>query len=111
MFSFVSVEMGYICSEGTPQHKEGSDMPTTTIRVNEDIQTEVARIAAMRGISSGDLLGQAWREFLDTHKDQLAEDLEQVAGILRDGTTQDLANFLSRDVDRRAQEAAAKARS
>lgn len=84
---------------------------TTTIRVSTDIQGEIARIAALRGISSGDLLGEAWREFLETHKAELAEDLEQAAEILRRGTTQDLADFLSRDVPKRAQRAAEAARA
>ena len=86
-------------------------METTTIRVATDVHTEIAGLAAMRGMSSGDLLGQAWREFLDNNKDLLAEDLEKVAEILRDGTTQDLAAFLSRDVSERAKLAAKKART
>jgi predicted transcriptional regulator len=84
---------------------------TTTIRVSTDIQGEIARIAALRGISSGELLAEAWREFLDTHRAELAEDLEQAADILRRGTTEDLADFLSRDVPARAERAAKAART
>lgn len=84
---------------------------TTTIRVSTDIQGEISRIAALRGISSGELLGEAWREFLETHRAELAEDMERAANILRSGTTQDLADFLSRDVPERAQRAAEAARS
>lgn len=86
-------------------------MDTTTVRVPTDVQSEIARIAALRGSSTGELLAQAWREFLQNHRDQLADDLEEAAGILRRGTTQDLADFLSRDVAERAKRAAAKARS
>jgi predicted transcriptional regulator len=84
---------------------------TTTIRVSTEIQSEISRIAALRGVSSGELLGEAWREFLATHRSDLAEDLEQAAQILRGGTTQDLADFLSRDVPERAKRAAEAARS
>lgn len=84
---------------------------TTTIRVSAEIQGEISRIAALRGVSSGELLGEAWREFLETHRSELAENLEQAAKILRDGTTQDLADFLSRDVPERAKRAAKAARS
>ncbi len=84
---------------------------TTTIRVSTEIQGEISRIAALKGVSSGELLGQAWREFLETHRAELASDLEQAAEILRGGTTEDLANFLSRDVPARAKRAAEAARS
>jgi hypothetical protein len=95
-----------------PDRKESEmEMETTTIRVSTDVQTEVARLAAIRGVSAGDLLGQAWREFLDNNKDLLANDLEQVAEILRSGSTEDLAEFLSRDADERARAAAARARA
>lgn len=84
---------------------------TTTIRVSTEIQGEISRIAALRGVSSGELLAEAWREFLDTHRSELAENLEQAAKILRGGTTQDLADFLSRDAPERAKRAAEAARS
>jgi len=84
---------------------------TTTIRVSTEIQSEISRIAALQGVSSGELLGQAWREFLETHRAELASDLEQAAEILRGGTTEDLANFLSRDVPERAKRAAEATRS
>jgi predicted transcriptional regulator len=83
---------------------------TTTVRIPTDMQNEVARIAALRGVSSGQLLGEAWREFLANHRAKLAEDLEQAADILRSGTTEDLARFLAGDVKARAQEAAEAAR-
>ena len=86
-------------------------MASTTIRVPTDVQSEISRLAALRGLTAGDLLTQAWREFLANHKEQLASDLEQVAEILRDGTTAELADFLSRDVAERAKAAADKARA
>ncbi len=86
-------------------------METTTVRVSTEMQSEVARIAALRGVTAGELLTEAWDEFLQSHKDSLAEDLEEVAEILRSGTTHDLAKFLSRDVSARAAEAAKKARA
>lgn len=82
---------------------------TTTVRIPKEISAEVARIAALRGQSSGDLLVEAWKGFLENHKDVFARQMEEVADIIRTGTTEDLAAFISQDVDVRAEAAAAAA--
>ena len=84
---------------------------SATMRVPEDVRQETTRLASMRGQSAGDLLAQAWREYIEHHKEEFASDLEQVANILRKGTTQDLAGFISRSSSERAANAAAEARS
>jgi hypothetical protein len=61
------------------------------------------------GQSSGDLLVDAWKEFLTNHKDAFAKQMEEAATIIRTGTTQDLASFISQDVDARAEAAAEQA--
>lgn len=82
---------------------------TTTVRISKEISSEVAHVAALMGQSSGDLLAQAWKEFLASHKDAFAKDMEEAAKIIRTGTTQDLASFISRDVAARAELAAKQA--
>lgn len=85
--------------------------PTTTVRISKDLSKEIVQIAALMGRTSGDLLAEAWKEFLATHKENFAKDMEEAAQIVRTGTTQDLASFISRNVDARAEAAAAAARS
>jgi len=83
--------------------------PTTTVRISKDLSSEVAKIAALRGQTSGDLLAEAWKEFLARNKDAFAKDMEEAAKIIRTGTTNDLAAFISRDVSTRAKAAAEQA--
>ncbi|HKI67711.1 MAG TPA: hypothetical protein VJ989_10645 [Solirubrobacterales bacterium] len=82
---------------------------TTTVRISKELSSEVAQIAALRGQTSGDLLAKAWKEFLARNKDVFAKDMEEAAKIIRTGTTQDLAAFLSSDVDASAELAAEQA--
>jgi predicted transcriptional regulator len=82
---------------------------TTTVRISKELNTEVAQIAALRGQKSGDLLAQAWKEFLARNKDAFAKDMEEAAKIIRTGTTMDLAAFLSENVDAHAEAAAQQA--
>jgi len=82
---------------------------TTTVRISTELKAEVAKIAALRGQSSGDLLANAWNEFLTKNKDAFAKEMEEAAKIIRTGTTQDLAAFLSADVDTEAEVAAEQA--
>jgi len=82
---------------------------TTTVRISKDLSSEVAKIAALRGQTSGDLLAEAWKEFLARNKDAFAKDMEEAATIIRTGTTKDLAAFISRDVSTRAKAAAEQA--
>jgi predicted transcriptional regulator len=82
---------------------------TTTVRISKELSAEVAKIAALRGQTSGDLLAAAWQEFLARNKDVFASDMEEAAKIIRTGTAKDLASFLSADVDARAKAAAQQA--
>jgi predicted transcriptional regulator len=82
---------------------------TTTVRISKDLSSEVAKIAALRGQTSGDLLARAWKEFLARNKDAFAKEMEEAANIIRTGTTKDLAAFLSENVDAHAEAAAQQA--
>lgn len=82
---------------------------TTTVRISKDLSSEVAKIAALRGQTSGDLLARAWKEFLAKNKDAFAKEMEEAANIIRTGTTKDLAAFLSENVDAHAEAAAQQA--
>lgn len=86
-------------------------MATTTVRISKELSSEVAQIAALRGQTSGDLLAKAWKEFLARNKDTFAKDMEEAAKIIRTGTTQDLAAYLSQNVDAQAEAAAEQAQA
>jgi class 3 adenylate cyclase len=86
-------------------------MSTGVVRVPSAVHLEAKRLAAIRGKQAGELLADAWREYLANHRDQFAGDLEEAARRLRHGTPEDLAEFANRDVDTRAEEAAEHART
>lgn len=78
---------------------------TRVLRVPEQVHEEATQIAAMRRSQPGNLIAEAWREYLANHRDEFAADLEEAAKLLRDGTLDQLAAFASRNVDERAAEA------
>jgi len=84
---------------------------STVIRVPDAVHLETKRLAAVRGQQAGELLAEAWREYLTSHRDEFAKDLEEAAKRLRHGTHADLAEFANRNVKSRAKAAAARTRS
>lgn len=78
---------------------------TRVLRVPEETHNEATQIAALRGSQPGQLLAEAWREYMENHRKEFAADLEQVAKLLRDGTLEQLAEFTSRNADARAAKA------
>lgn len=86
-------------------------MSSGVVRVPEQMLLESKRIAALKGQLPGDLLAEAWREYLANHRDEFAADLEEAARLLRDGTSEDLAAFAGRNNETRAVAAAAAARA
>lgn len=92
-----------------PTRTEVSKMSTGVVRVPESVLQESKRIAALKGVQPGDLLAEAWREYLKNHREGFAADLEEAARLLREGSLDDIARFASRSVDERAAAAAAAA--
>lgn len=78
---------------------------SSVVRVPEDTLSEVRRIAEMQGTAPGELLADAWREYLTRHRQQFAKDLEEAARLLRNGSVEDLADFASRNAGTRARAA------
>jgi hypothetical protein len=81
------------------------------IRIPDAVHLETKRLAAVRGQQAGELLAEAWREYLANHRDQFANDLEESAHRLRHGNHEDLAEFANRNVKDRAKAAAERAQS
>jgi hypothetical protein len=85
-------------------------MSSTPVRVPAEVHAQATRLAALRGQQPGQLLADAWEEYLANHREDFAADLEQAARIVRDGTVDDLAAFASRNAAQRAREAAQRLR-
>ncbi len=79
-------------------------MATTTrpMRLHSDTHEEATQIAAMRRVQPSDVIAEAWREYMEKHREEFAKDLETLAGLLRDGTVDDVAKFVNRTSKARA---------
>jgi len=75
---------------------------TRVVRVPEDTHNEATQVASLRQVQAGELLADAWREYMENHREEFAKDLEKTAKLLRDGTLEKLAEFTSRNADARA---------
>lgn len=83
---------------------------TVVVRLPEDLHASVKQIAAIEGRHPSDALVAAWQHYLDDNRERLASELEEVAGMVRAGDTDALAEYASRSVVERAQAAADAAR-
>jgi len=78
---------------------------TRVVRVPEDTHNEATQVAALRRVQPGELLAEAWREYMEKHREEFAKDLEQIAGLLRDGTLEQVSEFVNRSSKARAEKA------
>ena len=83
---------------------------STTMRVPDDVNASVKRIAALSGRPGGDLLAEAWSSYVEKHREEFARDFERAAALIRDGDTDGLARMASEPVAEQATAAAAAAR-
>jgi hypothetical protein len=56
------------------------------------------------------MVTEAWRDYLESHRDELAAKYEEAAELLRSGDEDGLLEFASRSAVERAQEAAERNR-
>jgi len=78
---------------------------TRVLRVPEQVHSQASQIAALRNSQPGHLVADAWREYIENHRDEFAADLEKTAKLLRDGTLEQLTEFTSRNAGTRAAKA------
>jgi hypothetical protein len=83
---------------------------TVVVRLPEDFVDNVKQVAALQGRHYTDALADAWAQYLETHREQLAATFEEAAALIRAGDTSALAELASRSVDARAAAAARAAR-
>lgn len=58
---------------------------SVVVRLPEDVYESAKQFAALSGRQPGDLIGEAWGQYVDTHREVLAARLEAAAQSLRDG--------------------------
>jgi cytochrome c553 len=75
------------------------------LRVPEQVHNEATQIAALRRSQPGHLIAEAWNEYVANHRKEFAEELEHTAKLLRDGTLDELAAYVSREAGDRAEQA------
>ena len=85
-------------------------MSTTTVRIPADVFQSARRIAALQGRTPGDVLADAWHEYLVENREQFAADLEEAAELVRAGDTEGLARHTSRSAEERGRNLARRAR-
>lgn len=83
---------------------------SVVVRLPEDLYESARRIAALQGRQAGDLLSEAWEQYMDAHREQLASDFEEAAQLLRSGDAKGLTELAGRSAKTRAEEAARAAR-
>lgn len=84
---------------------------SVVLRVPEGLYESARTIAALQGRQAGDLLQDAWAQYLELNKDQLAADFEAAAEMIRAGNTAGLSDLATRTTDQRAAAAAAAVRA
>ena len=82
---------------------------TAAVRVSTELLEDVKRIAALRGGTPGAVLADAWAEFVARHRDEIANDFEEVAAMLGAGDRAGLVCFTQRTARARAAAAAERA--
>jgi len=78
---------------------------SVVVRLPEDVYESARRIAALQGRQASELIGEAWGQYLEVHREQFAADFEQAAQLLRQGDTKGMTELAGRSVDARAGEA------
>ena len=68
-------------------------MSTTTVRVPVELQQQVTRVSELVQETPGELLAAAWAEYVERHRDDIAEDLQRAAELVRNGTLEQLVDF------------------
>ena len=84
---------------------------STIARIPEEVYEEARKIAALRSTQPGAVIALAWTEYLDRHRDELAEEFESIGRALRDGDRATLAKIHDSNIDAEAESMAASIRT
>lgn len=86
-------------------------MPTAPVRVHQETHEQTKQMAALVGKNPGELLDEAWGEYMENHRAAFAAELETAANLVRNGSRQDLAEFANRNNGEKAKRASARIRA
>lgn len=86
-------------------------MASTTMRVPTELNEQTKRMAALTGSTPGDLLADAWAEYMENHRDDFALELEHAANLVRNGSREELVEFANRNNREKAKKAASRLRN
>ena len=81
-------------------------MPTTVTRIPDEVLHGAKAIASLQGKTTNEVLVEAWQEYLESHRDEIAANVERAAGLLRSGDMDGLIAHANRDAEQRARRAA-----
>lgn len=84
---------------------------STTVRIPEEIDAPIKAIAAMQGRVAGEVLADAWREYIENHREEFAAEFERAAHAVRTGDADAMASLMNRSNAERAAAAAHHART
>lgn len=83
---------------------------TVVVRLPEDVLAEARQTGAMRGRTAPEMVTEAWRQFMESQRDEFAAEYEEAAELLRRGDSEAMSEFASRSVVERAERAAEEIR-
>lgn len=84
-------------------------MSTVVVRIDEAVLADVKAVAAMRGKTPGEVLTEAWSEFVERHRGEISADFDHVAEMFRTGDREGLLEFTRQTRSARAEAAAERA--
>ena len=56
-------------------------MPTTVTRIPDEVLHGAKAIASLQGKTTNEVLVEAWQEYLESHRDEIAANVERAAGL------------------------------
>jgi len=78
------------------------------VRIPKETHSSTRAAAALRGKTPGEMIAEAWDEYLANHRDEFSSDLEKAAQLVKAGDFDGLAKHASRDAESRAAQAVAR---
>jgi hypothetical protein len=82
--------------------KPASGPMNTAVQLPDVLSEEIASIASLAGRQPGELIAEAWREFMDRHRQTMAERYREMAEMVRRNDKEGLARAATRAVPARA---------
>jgi hypothetical protein len=79
---------------------------TTVSRIPDEVLHGAKAIASLQGKTTNAVLVEAWHEYMERHRDEIAANVERAADLLRSGDMEGLIAHANRDAEKRARRAA-----